>query len=906
MPGVRALQNSRPRLRSALQKVPPPAPSHPSPPAADAGSPLTRALDGLAPTGLEPDVEHRARLVVAQAVVLLVVSALYVGLLAAAAAWAVVPLPLVAVAATLGALVLLRTRRLGVETVGRFSALMTTALVFAYAAMTNGLATPELVWLGLVPFTASGTVGTRFAWASAGAIGALVGALAVADTMGALPSADLPGALLLGSEVLGLTGVAVVGALVGVLYGSATRIALARQRSEMDRLAGALRTSEARYRELIDHMPVGVAQTRPDGHVLLANDAFAQILGYASTDELTDSVSGHYAIAEDRARLLALLQRDGVVRSFETTWTTRAGDPRRVRIDGRAVRHASGAIERIEGVVRDATAEWAAQKRLQTSEARFRALVQHASDLILVVAPDGTVTYASPATQSLVGRAPDAITGRSLFDVAHPDEQRRLRVLHRWAATHPGTHLPLEARIEHAEGHFVYVEVMANDLGEAASEGTVVLALRDVTERKRAEAVLVRAKEQAEEVARLKSTFLANMSHEIRTPLTGILGFASILAEEVSDPQQAEFVDLIESSGRRLLDTLNSVLDLARLEAGHTEIALEDTLMREPVEETVRLLRALAAEKGLALDAVIDAPDAAAELDAGALDRVLTNLVGNAIKFTEQGGIRLTVRADAHRAYIDVADTGVGIDPEFLPHLFEEFQQESSGAQRSHEGSGLGLAITRQLVHRMGGEIGVRSVKGQGTTFTVAFPRVEVPPPPVPRQRARVLVVDDNEATCMLAERMLDGTYRVDTAMTAEGAIGAAEAAAAAGDPYEVLLLDINLGAKTSGEDVMRRLRSVRSYQERPIIAFTAYALPGDRERFLSSGFDGYFPKPFTRKMVLDTIAEHLGPAEPVRQGRAGDGAASAAAAFVVRASGTPASDAPPPAVAEAAAPAAP
>jgi CheY-like chemotaxis protein len=394
-----------------------------------------------------------------------------------------------------------------------------------------------------------------------------------------------------------------------------------------------------------------------------------------------------------------------------------------------------------------------------------------------------------------------------------------------------------------------------------------------VTERKRAEAVLVRSKEQAEEVARLKSAFLANMSHEIRTPLTGILGFTSVLAEEVTDPQQQEFIALIEKSGRRLMDTLNSVLELARLEAGRVELTSESVLLADAALEAVHLMAPMASEKGLRLEAEVLAPAAEAQLDRAALDRVLTNLVGNAIKFTQSGTVTIEVDADEHAVFLRVRDTGVGIDTSFFPRLFYDFEQESTGIGRSHEGSGLGLAISRQLVERMRGSIAVDSSKGEGTTFSVTFPRTDTDPDaevegPPTRLLRRVLVVDDNFNTRNLMERMLCSDYDVTSAGDAAAALRAADE----GPPFAAVLLDINLGGEVSGEEVMRRLRRIAAYSESPIMAFTAYALPGDRERFLHTGFSGYLAKPFTKLQLLEAVAELFGDNEDSPPSAGGDG----------------------------------
>jgi CheY-like chemotaxis protein len=224
--------------------------------------------------------------------------------------------------------------------------------------------------------------------------------------------------------------------------------------------------------------------------------------------------------------------------------------------------------------------------------------------------------------------------------------------------------------------------------------------------------------------------------------------------------------------------------------------------------------------------------------------------------------VEVHVEADPSFIRIEVSDTGPGIDEAFLPRIFSEFEQESQGIGRDYEGAGLGLTITQRLIEKLGGGIEVVSRKGRGTTFTVTFPRSDAAPTPdalpsVQKQQPRILVVDDNQQTRFLLERMLHAHYLVDTAGTADEAFHLTEE-----HVYDAILLDINLGAKTSGEDVMLRLRERERYAQTPIVAFTAYALPGDRERFLHQGFDGYLSKPFTRKQ-LTTLLEEMLPDTP-------------------------------------------
>jgi len=732
--------------------------------------------------------------------------------------------------------------------------LTTTAALFFQAYSDAGIADPILYWVAVMPLIGAMLGGLRLSLASAGLNLVGVGGLyALARAGHAFPELTPPVNLQL-AALLSLATVTVFALVWGWVYEGLTLREERRTVSQLQRLRSALTASEARYQALFDGVPVGLYRSSAAGEMLMANRALLRMLGYASVDELIRA-GGVYEEGSERRRFVQSVDEGSA--PFATTWRGRGGRTLSVRERAHAVRDGAGRVLYYEGTAEDVTAQRQVQHALRQSEERFRALVQHASDLTVVIDEAGVVTYASPSAERLFGLSAQAMVGAEPMSWVHPEDLRRIRSLDRWVRGRPGQFGPVEFRAVRPDGPYLYVEVVGANLLDNPHVGGLVLNVRDVTERKRAEAVLVRSKEQAEEVARLKSAFLANMSHEIRTPLTGILGFTSVLAEEVTDPQQAEFVSLIEKSGRRLMDTLNSVLELARLEAGRADLASEAVCLADAVNEAVGLMAPMATDKGLRLGASIVQADAQAQLDRAALDRVLTNLIGNAIKFTETGEVVVEVDADEHAVILRVRDTGVGIDPDFVPRLFYDFEQESTGISRSHEGSGLGLAISRQLVERMRGSIAVDSSKGLGTTFSVTFPRSDTDPAVAEAGRTlpRVLVVDDNLNTRNLMERMLCTEYDVTCLADATSALRATDE----GPAFAAVLLDINLGGEVSGEEVMRRLRRTDAYGGAPIMAFTAYALPGDRERFLHTGFSGYLAKPFTRAQLLEAVSELFG-----------------------------------------------
>jgi CheY-like chemotaxis protein len=374
----------------------------------------------------------------------------------------------------------------------------------------------------------------------------------------------------------------------------------------------------------------------------------------------------------------------------------------------------------------------------------------------------------------------------------------------------------------------------------------------------------------------LKSSFIANMSHEIRTPLTGIIGFADILRDEVVGDEAREHVQYIHSNGRRLLETLDSVLDLARLDADQIHLDPTPLEVRTFAEETLALFERRAEDQGLDLTLEADEALGTVRVDESALQRILTNLVGNAIKFTEEGHVRVllgieapeTAPEDGRRLRLTVADTGRGMDAAFQERLFQEFTQQQSGMTRSHEGAGLGLAITQRLVALMGGEIHVDSAPGEGATFTVTVPVGPVGTNGSPSTATgegavdwtdgpcRVLVVDDRPEVGIIVEEFLD-----DCAVTAVTSAAEALAHVPDAEPFDVFLVDIQLGEQASGIDLLPDLQSRpgAAAASAPVVAITAHSLPGDRQRFLDEGFDGYLGKPFTRSDLRSTIQQALG-----------------------------------------------
>lgn len=373
----------------------------------------------------------------------------------------------------------------------------------------------------------------------------------------------------------------------------------------------------------------------------------------------------------------------------------------------------------VQTMARDITDRKQMEKALLTSERKYRKLFESANDALIIFEPDEEIILeVNEKTCKMYGFDRSELIGMSLKRLSQ-DVRRGEKEIHRTLQNNQTQNF--ETTHFHKDGTAIHQLVNASVI-EFEGQKAILSINHDITKQKQFERELIAAKEAAEEMSRLKATFLANMSHEIRTPLTSILGFADVLATEISGDYK-EMVQLIQQAGRRLQATLSSVLDLAQLEADSFKLSLEPLDVCLQIQKLAQLFRLETEQKCLQFNLNLPEENITVLLDEAALARILNNLVNNALKFTSEGSISIEVEANITHVRIHVIDTGIGISKTFLPHLFDEFKQESEGLTRSHEGSGLGLAISRQLVELMDGTLEAESKKGEGTTFTITFPR---------------------------------------------------------------------------------------------------------------------------------------------------------------------------------------
>ncbi len=507
------------------------------------------------------------------------------------------------------------------------------------------------------------------------------------------------------------------------------------------------------------------------------------------------------------------------------------------------------------------------RQRLAAAARDYKLLADHSSDIIVRYGPDDVVHYVSPAVSQL-GYRPEEIEGRSPAPLVHPDDHQQLRAFRAQAsdARAPGDVLRL--RIRHANGEWRWFEGSPRQIpasAEAAAE--IVVTLRDVTQRREMELELRRRQAEAEAGARAKSEFLANMSHEIRTPLTAIVGFADLLRETpgLGSPL-LDYANRIAVAGQSLQTIVDQILDFSSVDAGRIDLDPQPFDPGELIGVTLAMLAEPAREKGLQLSAETDALPRSVIGDSGRIRQVLLSLLDNALKFTDEGGVRVVARYDDEAGgvlHFAVTDTGIGIPTEVGEALFESFSQVDGSVTRRHGGAGLGLAIARSLVARLGGRIGYASEAESGSTFwfSVPAPRAQAHadaqegPATPDAPPLRVLVVDDAPVNCELVGAMLSAAgYEVTFANDGQEAVALAAIA-----PFDLILMDMQMPVM-DGPSAARAIRAGEGPNaETPIVAVSANVLPMHVRLCLQAGMDDHIPKPIGLHSLLTKVSHWAG-----------------------------------------------
>lgn len=622
----------------------------------------------------------------------------------------------------------------------------------------------------------------------------------------------------------------------------------------------ALEDSDKRSRQLFEDAPIGMAVVAVDTQKFKqVNARFAEMVGYSEPELMNRSPLEltHPGDMEETVRLVEAMlggaerccvEKRYLRKNGEILWATRTaciirdkdGNPRDFLIMVEDITER----KRAEEAVREG------QRKLEAALETNQLIMDNSQDVICTIDEEGQFVTMNEASEALWGYAPDELIGRRYMDMVHPDDH---------AATEKAANDILETgklsdfvnRYLRKDGSIVSVLWSAS---WSASKKMLFCVAHDVTERARIEEALREAKKEADRANHAKSEFLSRMSHELRTPLNAILGFGQLLERQSPTEKQRARVDHIMGAGRHLLNLINEVLDISRIEAGHLQLSVEPVSVTDVLGEALDLMRPLAAARKMQVSVPTQASqDLHVLADRQRLKQVLLNLLTNAVKYTAIGGrIGITIeRAESTAPRIVVTDTGPGIATDNLARLFTPFDRlgvEQSGV----EGTGLGLALCQRLMHAMAGDIGVESTVGKGSAFWIELPAADSPLKTLPQNRRRaldeavtagagkILYIEDNLSNLTLVEQMLAEHSQIELLTAMQGGVGLDLARQHSPD---LILLDLHL-PDLRGQEVLAHLRSDQTTRDIPVIVISADATAGQIQRLMAAGAYSYLTKP--------------------------------------------------------------
>jgi PAS domain S-box-containing protein len=682
---------------------------------------------------------------------------------------------------------------------------------------------------------------------------------------------------------------------VAVGDGEDRLVAFARDVTEARRTRVRLQEAEQSFRELIDRLEDGYFEFDVQGAFRFVNDAYCRMIGY-SAEELVGANYNDVAIDPVHAQRMldayrGVYQTGQPLKSFDFTVTCKNGSKKYVEDSVSLKRDAGGRPIGFVGIRRDCTARRIAEDRLRQSEERYRNVLAQLEDGYFEVTLDGTYEYVNDAFCRIVGLRGEQLVGHSFREFFDEATQRFLYAAYRRVYQ---TGEPIKS--------FEY-SLLANDGTRRHVEDSVTLrrdaagapvgfrgVRRDITARKEAEQELGKARDAAEAANRAKGEFLANMSHEIRTPMNGIIGMTELALQTELTAYQTDCLTTVKTSAAALMTIINDILDFSKIESRKLELEAAPFSLADTVADTVRPLALQAHKKGLELITDVPAEVPATLIgDAVRLRQVLTNLVGNAVKFTERGHVMLAVTQESDHGgrvalRFAVSDTGIGIPSEKHLAIFEAFSQADGSTTRRFGGTGLGLAISSTLVKLMGADIVLQSEPDRGSTFsfTIVFDTAVSRTTLLTIERrlegVRVLIVDDNAVNRQVFQGQAMHWGMVPTVVSGgREALAALADAKKAGQPFDLVLLDAQM-PELDGFAVAGRIAQGADLAGATIMMLTSGGQYGDAARCRELGVTAYLTKPVKQSDLFDAICLALGrmPVKPTRPAPAPRGAAAA------------------------------
>jgi PAS domain S-box-containing protein len=651
--------------------------------------------------------------------------------------------------------------------------------------------------------------------------------------------------------------------------------------TERKRAEEALRKSEERFILAMKASSDGLFDWNLETNEIYYSPAWKKMLGYEDHELPNDFSIWENLIDFEGLKKSWELQNKLVSRQIErfvVEFKMKHKNGHWVHILSRAeaIFNDNGQAVRMVGTHTDITERKRTEEALRASEDRYRMIFDQQFQFMAILQPDGTLESINSLPLEVQGFTKEDGLGRLFWETPAWRDLPEWRPIIRnqvERAKMMDDVLLVEDMYQKADGSIAFAEAAYKAIRD--SDGSIRFILvqaSDITDRKHAEEALLAAKEQAEAANKAKSEFLANMSHEIRTPLNGIMGMLQLLETTTLDEEQLHFCSLGIQSTNRLTSLLSDILDLSRVEASMMLIRSNRFNLHSALTQTIDLFEPVAVQTGVTLTHHLD-PGLPIWVvgDSIRVQQVLTNLIGNAFKFTKTGHVHVEAYAlpsrskDTLRVFFAIEDTGCGIADEELGNLFQPFTQVSHGYTRNHQGAGLGLTISKQLVGLMGGNMAVVSEEGVGTTFALCMTfsnevrphdeEVELESRTAPPVSLQILLAEDDETTVFSISRLLEKSgHSVTVAHNGQEALQMH-----AVDDFDLILMDISMPVM-GGIEACQRIRGSGNSHKRdiPIIALTAYAMAGDKEKFLAAGMNGYVAKPVNMESLMQMMSETL------------------------------------------------
>ena len=640
-----------------------------------------------------------------------------------------------------------------------------------------------------------------------------------------------------------------------------------------------LKESKERLQNIFNNLQDVYFEADLNGCFTSVSPSVKSIYGYESPEELIGKhASSLYANPKEREKLINILKDSGSVVDYRGEGKKKNGTIFWASMNVQFKHDDFGRIIGTTGVVRDITEHMQIEKALikaketaEETENKFRNLFENSPIGKSITGTDGSL-HINKAFCEIVGYSEEELLTKKWTEISYPEDMQKSDAMLQSLMNGEKEKVSFEKRYIHKSGKTVWVDIsiyLQRDIENKPQ--FFITAIIDITERKNYENELIKAKEKAEESDRLKSAFLTNMSHEIRTPMNGILGFAELLKEPtLTIEDQQDFIQTIQLSGLRMLSTINSIIDISKIESGLVNIVIGETNINEKIEFIYKFFKPEVENKGLQFiyKNGLQTEDAVIRTDNDKVYGVLTNLINNAIKFTYDGLIEFgyVLKSDSEPAELEffVKDTGIGIPENQQELIFERFRQGSESYNRGYEGSGLGLSIAKSYVEMLGGRIWVESKEGFGSAFYFTLPFNPVSEKITSLKDAvfnnhkdtkikklKILVVEDDEISYSLLSRTIQKISK--EVLQAKTGVEAVEACRSNPD-IDLVLMDIKLPHMNGFEATLQ----IRQFNKDVIIiAQTAYGFSGDREKAIEAGCNDYIIKPINRTLLFELIQKH-------------------------------------------------